>query len=78
MAKGVLYILLYIEDGKVDFDSSYYFPVVKEDAKNWTWHNVSNGSYMILVYDIEGNGVIQSRGLPAYSTIVNISGHTTG
>ena len=79
-AQGVFCIFLYLTDDFVDFLKSQFYILSKENARNGTIlsENITNGTYYVLSYDIESNGEIQKKGIPAHSTKLTINGSYIG
>ena len=73
-ADGVLYALLYCNNGTYDFLKSLFYPVMKNMSLEGTRLPAYRGMYNVLAYDIDSNGSIQSSGFPSTSDMADIEG----
>ena len=77
LARGVLVVLLHIIDGGgVDLGRSVYGVLERvELTSNNHFSNISNGTYRVLSYDVENDGVLElGKTSPATSHRINIDG----
>ena len=73
-ASGVLFVMLFIVGGEVDFDLSLQVAVDRGiSAPSLT--NITRGTYTALAYDIERDGLLQlGKNSPATSQRVYVNG----
>ncbi len=75
--RGVLVVLLHIIDGGgVDLSHSVYRVVERVQLRsNDEFGNITNGTYKVLTYDIESNGILElGKTSPATSERIDIDG----
>ena len=76
-ARGVLVVLLHIlNGGGVDLRRSVYLVLERVDfTSNNNFNNITNGTYRVLTYDVESDGVLElGKTSPATSQRINIDG----
>ena len=76
-ARGVLVVLLHIlNGGGVDLSRSVYRVLERvELTSNNNFSNITNGTYRVLTYDVENDGVLElGNTSPATSQRINIDG----
>ena len=73
-ANGVLFVMLFIDGGEVDFDLSVQVAVDRViSAPSLT--NITRGTYTALAYDIERDGLLQlGKNSPATTQRVYVNG----
>ena len=73
-ASGVLFVMLFIVSGEVDFDLSVQV-AVDRDISAPSLTNITRGTYTALAYDIERDGLLQlGKNSPATSQRVYVNG----
>ena len=76
-ARGILVVLLHILDGGgVDLSLSRYRVLERVQLRSEDdFSNITNGTYSVLVYDIESNGILElGETSPATSERIDIDG----
>ena len=70
-AKGALCILISVRDGYVDFDSSVFIFIRRNEELPISM--LRSGMYNVVCYDVESNGkLLPGVGYPAYVQKINV------
>ncbi len=69
-----MYELLYVNEEKINYKKSLFFGISKESAQLGIGKRVPSGKYLVLSYDIDYNGIIQTTGLPSTNSSVEVYG----
>ena len=71
-AKGALCILIFVHDGRVDFNSSVFVFIQRNEQMPILY--LRPGKYDVVCYDVESNGrLLPGVGYPAYVQKINIT-----
>ena len=72
-AKGALCILISVRDGHVDFDSSVFI-FIRRNEELSSILMLRSGMYNVVCYDVESNGrLLPGVGYPAYVQRISIT-----